>query len=275
MALGAQEQDPLFVPPDFHDKWREQLRALGEVLRRVEEFSPTEDPTPNDTHRSLILEISGHRDWFANACSPYIRATGEINLEERTAAATHAATRAETAAGEIDAMLSRLRRDAGESLAGELAEYYDDQATAYAKEARVAFWLTIGAVALFGAFVVGFFWLWPIPQAEASEDEWENFVRGLAPRLLVLGLAAYALAFFSRNYRVARHQQVVNEHKRNALRTYNRFLGAIERNEERDLVTAELGRRVFEHVESGYISSGNEKTVVETTPTIMSAMRPQ
>ncbi|MDQ3380157.1 MAG: hypothetical protein M3546_07515 [Actinomycetota bacterium] len=100
-------------------------------------------------------------------------------------------------------------------------------------------------------------------------------MRGLAPRLFVLGLAAFGLGFFSRNYRVARHQQVVNEHKRNALRTYNRFLGTITRDEERDLVTAELARRVFENVESGYITSSSEKTVIETTPTILSAMRPQ
>lgn len=155
------------------------------------------------------------------------------------------------------------------------AEYYDTQAGDYRAEARRAYWLTIGAVCLFGLLVAAFFWKWPIPQADVDEDEWENFVRSLAPRLLVLGLVAFALAFFSRNYRVARHQQVVNEHKRNALRTYNRFLGTITRDEERDLVTAELARRVFENVESGYVSTSNEKTVIETTPTILSAMRPQ
>jgi hypothetical protein len=94
----------------------------------------------------------------------------------------------------------------------------------------------------------------------------------LVPRLLVLGLAAYALTFFSRNYRTARHQQVVNEHKRNALDTYGLFVSTVTET-ERDLITLELVKRVFENPDTGWVSSAGSETVIEA-PTVLGALRP-
>jgi hypothetical protein len=51
-------------------------------------------------------------------------------------------------------------------------------------------------------------------------------------------------------------------------------LEAVTSDEQRDAATVELVPRVFENVETGCISQSNEKTVVETTPTLISALRP-
>ena len=65
----------------------------------------------------------------------------------------------------------------------------------------------------------------------------------------------------------------MNEHKSNALQTYSRFLEAVTSDSQRDIVTSELVRRVFENVETGYIAHPSDKTMVETTPTLISSMR--
>jgi hypothetical protein len=103
----------------------------------------------------------------------------------------------------------------------------------------------------------------PIVTTDSTDVRWEEFLRNLIVRLVLLGLGSYIITLAARNYRVNMHLQVVNETKRNALNTFVLFSESVPE-ESRPLITAELVHAVFLPGDSGYLGESGEKTIVET-----------
>src|SRR5205085_9429366 len=98
-----------------------------------------------------------------------------------------------------------------------------------------------------------------------TSTQWAELTRSLVARLFFLGLASYALAFTIRNYKVNRHLQVSNAQKRIALDTYGLFTEAVADAELRDVITAELVKAVFVAPDTGFLDTGSDKTVIESS----------
>jgi hypothetical protein len=270
IANAIRGEDPEQLPDNLLGEVETHRGQLVQIANEIVEFKVAQ-ANPVDARDQIIRRINQERQWFATEVRPHIRGT-DVSLSDAQAVLS----RATDAASEIEGILSDIRSQAGEAAATELSGYYTKQTERYHDVARS--WLIGGALVIVATAILGLdLFVWqplPIVTAAAGDVRWEEFARGLVERLFFLGLAAYALAFVTRNYRVAKHLEVVNEQKRNALNTYTLFVAAVSDAETQNLITVELVRTIFAAVETGYLSAEQATTIIENTPSLLSAARP-
>jgi hypothetical protein len=175
------------------------------------------------------------------------------------------------AAAEIEALLTQVRGAAGAAVAKSLSGYYATSAGEYSKRAFRFLLAMIASIIGLAALAIYAFLINP-PPVQSGDNTTEIFIRSLVIRLLFLGIAGTAVAFTSRNYRVSKHLQVVNEAKQNALDTYGVFARSAPTAEAATIITAELVRAVFGLPDSGFLSSDGDKTIIETQPALTSLL---
>jgi hypothetical protein len=220
-----------------------------------------------------LNEIKNEKDAVVQLVRPQLRGS-DLLLSESTAKAAREADRAavdavrvEQAAKQGEELLTKLRKSVGDVGAANLAIYYRDQAKTHSDQARG--FLIGSALALGIGILLG---LWGLRlEADTDRDQrhgpqgWGSFLRGLIVRVLLIGAVSYAIGFLTRNYRVNKHLQPVDETTRNALETFSLFSESVAP-EDRPVLTAELARVVFAYVETRFLSASQEKTIVETGP---------
>jgi hypothetical protein len=116
------------------------------------------------------------------------------------------------AAAEIEALLTQVRGAAGAAVAKSLSGYYATSAGEYSKRAFRFLLAMIASIIGLAALAIYAFLINP-PPVHSGDNTTETFIRSLVIRLLFLGIAGTAVPFTSRNYRVSKHLQVVNEAK--------------------------------------------------------------
>ena len=68
----------------------------------------------------------------------------------------------------------------------------------------------------------------------------------------MLGVLSYALVWSGRTYRAEAHNQIVNEHRRDALATFETFVGATSDPATKNAVLVQSTQCIFSHRPSGY-----------------------
>ena len=104
------------------------------------------------------------------------------------------------------------------------------------------------------------------PSAETTGE----IVREIGGRFVVLTLLAFALGFTVRQYTSSKHNQTLNRHRQNALRTFETFVSAADDKETRDAVLLEATRAIFAPQPSGFLRAGHE---TESPSTIIEVIR--
>ena len=154
---------------------------------------------------------------------------------------------------QMDAALLSVRAAAAEAGVGQQSIVFEGQVDTDTD--TVNRWL--GAVIGLGALsVVAVGWLlfaWA-PSAETTGE----IVREIGGRFTVLTLVAFALGFTVRQYSSSKHNQTVNRHRQNALRTFETFVSAADDKETKDAVLLEATRAIFAPQPSGFLRSGRE-----------------
>lgn len=177
---------------------------------------------------------------------------------------------------EAEARLEALEAKAKEIIervgVGRLAEHYETEASHQATGAWR--WLAgVGVSVLFLAAVV--VWLLVSMQGAGSALTWETAGIMFLTKALVLGVLSYVVAFCSRNYRSRQHLHAVYRQRMAALDTYSTMaLSLRDDPEERKLVLTELARAVFTQAETGLAGSTGDKTIIENSIPLVSAVRP-
>ena len=94
-----------------------------------------------------------------------------------------------------------------------------------------------------------------------------NFAQILLSKAVILGLLITATFWCAKMYRAARHQQTVNQHRENALLTFQAFIEAAEDKDTRSAVLLETTKSIFTITPSGYLDQeqpqGGELKIVE------------
>jgi len=81
-------------------------------------------------------------------------------------------------------------------------------------------------------------------------------IQKLIARGLLISLLYYAMLACVKNYRVHRHLAVLNEHRRNALKTFGRFIAAVGADDEtRGAVLLATTQAIFAPAPSGYLGT--------------------
>jgi hypothetical protein len=268
LAEGLVQQNPLEISNNVISNLPGQRQQLDSFVQQLESFQPTQ-PDAAQQHANITAQIEQQREWWVQTVRPAIRPLDDLST--RTVDIELARVSAREAAAEIEGLLTQVRGAAGVVAADSLSGYYKSSAEAYSTRARNFLIASAISLAILAALAIYAF-LVHAPPVHSGSNKTEDFIRSVLVRLLFLGIAGAAVAFASRNYRVSKHLQVVNEAKRNALNTYALFAKAAPTAEAQTIITAELVRSVFGLGDTGFLDSTGDKTIVEAQPLLTSLL---
>jgi hypothetical protein len=268
IAEGLLEQDSLELSTSITSSLAGQTQQLEPLVSQMETFAPANTDAAQ-THTNIETGVEAQREWWVQAVRPSVHPATDIagraaEIEVARAASTGAAA-------EIEALLTQVRGAAGDAVAQSLSGYYARSAKGYSDRARQFLIAMIAAILALAGLAIYAFLIAP-PPVHAGDQTTEVFIRSLLIRLLFLGIAGTAVAFTTRNYRVSKHLQVVNEAKQNALNTYGVFARSAPTADAATIITAELVRAVFGLPDTGFLSSGGDTTVIEAQPALTSLL---
>lgn len=263
------EQISNVAKQNLADNYRQQISQLLDAMKQ---YGPTSQ-NPTQERAQLLSNAESIRDNAFSHLRPLLRPP--IESASKMLAdldSTRVALAAKEA--ELDMRLAELQKQqqavatqSGTEASTDLARHYMDQAEAHKKVATLMLRFAIASgIALAGLILVTFAWLAP------GADSWTEFVRASTLRLLLLSVAAVALVFCLRNYRVNKHLEVLNKRRENALNTFGLFQGAVTSEDARNFVVQELVRAVFAHEDTGYVQAETERTVIESPSGVLSAL---
>ena len=182
--------------------------------------------------------------------TPQLATCGMRELDEFTAD-----TRAEQdrIREKMDSALLSVRAAAAKAGVGQQSIAFEDQVREDAAIASRWLWTVIGLGAISVVAVWNLLFAWAPPTATTGE-----IVREIGGRFAVLTLLAFALGFTVRQYMSSKHNETLNRHRQNALRTFETFVSAADDKEIKDAVLLEATRAIFAPQSSGFLRSGRE-----------------
>lgn len=152
---------------------------------------------------------------------------------------------------ELEAIISASREAVGQVGVGEYTQDFQKEAKTHADASRN--WLV--AAGVFGIVTVVatllFLIFLPIPPG----SDLAQIIQFGFTKLVILGLLVSTTLWCARIYRAKKHQETINSHRANALRTFQTFVEASEDRQIRDAVLLEATRSIFAITSSGYLGS--------------------
>lgn len=171
---------------------------------------------------------------------------------------------------EMESALATVKSAASEAGVSQQSIVFGEQSISDQSIASRWLKLTIGLGILSFSFVAITMILIPPPTDSTAE-----VVRGISTRLVALSLLAFALGFAVRQYTASKHNETVNLHRHNALRTFETFVQAADDQETKDAVLLEATRSIFAAQPSGFLrgTKGAESpsTMIEIVRRVHSA----
>ncbi len=229
---------------------------------------------PNQERNKFRTQAENLRNLAIDRLRPIVRPDAaqikrlaqEVEKERELLAAARA---------ELSAQMSALAQSSATTAANDLSHFYEAEAKSHGDTANTFFWAGVVAGVVLALITVYTLFVEP-PSYDTSEtsEQWIDVVRGTVARLAVLSLAAFALAFCVRNYRVNMHLEVLNKRRENALNTFGLMQASVTTDDARNIVVSELVRAIFTSEETGYLAVDSERTVIESPGSagILSAM---
>lgn len=273
---ALREEPPDELPAGVVTGAAAQVASLDGLLERMRSFT-LQEGQPGAERIQIEAEVEAIREWLATNVRPHLRSR-EVDVGALTAELNTAVKNATGSTKQIEELLAKVRRGAGEAGTGEVSAFHKSQAGKFNDQARtflIGVGLSVVALGVIGIYV---FLINP-PPVDTDAPGWEEFLRGMFVRLFFLGLATYALTFCARNYRIARHLQVANEQKAVALDTYPLLIEAIGGDRDdpgvvdaQNIITAEAARSAFGVIDSGFLSEDRERTIIESQSGALAAL---
>ena len=157
---------------------------------------------------------------------------------------------------EAEAVLADVRDLAKEQGVTQHAAIFSDAAKEYEKQKkpwlRAFGMLSLLAIAVAVALIV--FGL----GSPAGSGELGVAIQVTAAKLFGFGVLSYAILLTGRGYRAAAHNQIINEHRRNALRSFQAFVDGAADEATKNAVLVQATHSIFSHRPSGFGQQEND-----------------
>ena len=254
MFRVVQGSDLRALPQAAAQAFNDKAGQLLVWLQEVEGFRLERSDSPR-RHHNLITQLDQMVTSDISSVGGYISYLLNEHTAFRDRMAELQANRDETKriVGEARAALDAVKGIAGEAGVEQHSNIFGEQATT--DSAAADRWLKwaglLGGVSL--AWILGALWIWP-PSTETPS----KVIAELGGRFAILTLLLFALGFALRQYASSKHNQTVNLHRKNALRTFKTFVSAADDPEIRDAVLLEAARSIFVPQSSGFLRGRQE-----------------
>lgn len=147
------------------------------------------------------------------------------------------------------------------------AEHFQKEADKYLQVSQKWLYATSGLATVAAAISV-----WTI-NTVTLDSGWVTVVHMIFGRFSLMALAYFVAIWASRMYRAARHNEVVNRHRVNALKTFETFASAARDDPAKDAVLMRATECIFSHQASGFSDSrpdAGSTRIVSAVPSTLS-----
>ena len=256
-----------------------QARSALQLFKEIQGFDPSKHNNPAQVRDGLITRARDSYDSYYQVVTPVtaylIRMGTDFEALEReakehfdnmVAQSTSEQDRQKNITSQMQAILESVKKAAAEVGVSQHAIHFRDEALKHRKE---SLWWLIATIVL--ALLAGMYSLWSFRQSlafpPAAAAAWWPHLTYLVSRLLVLSVLFFGMGWSARNYKAHKHNEVVNTHRQNALRTFETFAKAADDKDTKDAVLLQATKSIFEGQSSGYLSGETEQvpssTVIE------------
>lgn len=257
--------DFLILPVEFLRRVSLRAEVTLNWLERVRNFNLNES-NPTGMRDRLLHELETDYDQHMSQLGTYIGyllvkqtdfnaldAAARDKMRELDEFTTDTRAEQDRIREEMDAALLSVRAAAAEAGVGQQSIVFEDQVMEDAATSRRWFWsvISVGGLSVLAA---GWLLLAWAPSATTTGE----IVGEIGGRFAVLTLLAFAFGFTVRQYTSSKHNQTLNRHRQNALRTFETFVSASDDKGTKDAVLLEATRAIFSPQSSGFLRSGRE-----------------
>jgi hypothetical protein len=300
LGYGELEQQVVQLPKGAEQNWTIGLPLLPYALRVIEEtrkghdlflmiqfFCTAAQMDNNTSPLTSLAHAAVHAESTSNLYCRFkvaqsdwektIKELGAPQLLDAEALIKLASQGAQETLREIQNVAAKAKEAASITGVAQHSSYFKDEAGDHRRASSK--WLVCTAVLALAA--IGYS-LWSfrfaaIYGAEGSGLWWPHMAY-VTSRLVVLSVIFFGMGWSARNYRAQRHNEVVNRHRQNALRTFETFAVAATDPATRDAVLLAATKSIFEAQSSGYLTGEPEKvpsgTVIEILRSAISKGEP-
>lgn len=112
-------------------------------------------------------------------------------------------------------------------------------------------WMRVFIGVTVATLVAAIVWFFAGPVI-SSETDPATVIQQVSGKLIVFAILSYGIVWTSRNYRAAAHNEVVNDYRSNALKSFESFVEASSSTDTRDAVLIQATQCIFSHRPSGF-----------------------
>lgn len=160
---------------------------------------------------------------------------------------------------EVDKALESVRKLAAEAGVSQHAKYFDEEANYY--KAQTQRWLSalvVSGVLLLGYALAGNYLIEQLIPSVAVSSSPFGEVRILTQRALLASVFLFAVYWSARNFSAARHNEVLNRHRRNSLGSFETFVKSASDEATKNAVLVQAAQSIFSPQQTGYVKSDGD-----------------
>lgn len=265
------------LPDQVHNVIGSHADNCWATIQIILRFDPNKSQNAAAERQGLIDQLKNqHHEAFVRlAPTMAYAANRERDVSATEAQAQALLASAQLTSAEIESLkqqstniIEDVRKLAAKAGVATQANYFDEQASAHATDAGEwqtrTYWFAGGLAAFaLATWIIGF---WVEPKTTYQAVQW-----GLS-KLLIFSTIAFLLFLSSRTLLANRHNEVVNRHRHNALRTFNALADAATTEQTREVVLTHASACIYAPQESGFTKPAvgqSSPSLVEILPRVM------
>lgn len=268
------------IPASVLDQLRQTTEQAQQAIDQIKEFDPSGQNNPAQVRDRLIQQISQQYDGHFQQISPVIaysvrKGTDFGLLEQQARAALKEVSESgavlrkegEKIVQDARAALAEVQRAAAEVGVAQHAIHFKQESAGHAKARStwlVATGLLAVAILCFGGLNVYYY------MTHSLDIPTAQLIQLSIAKIVVFGALYFALIWAGRMYRAESHNWVINQHRQNALSTFETFVKAASDDQTKSAVLLQATQSIFSHQPSGF--SQHEQDAAQS-PQILEIIR--
>lgn len=249
-----------FVSQNNINQLKDVLERFYKTANKILEFVPTTGGDPNPRKEALVNEIGAFSSDIANnlqqlmvviKTEKFDAKQYQVDLDKETEQIRLLVQDLNKKKEEGKAALQSIQDASSSSGSVIFSDIFKSQAIKHSKGSKRWFQASIILfIILLDYLVLLFFYSNGLPDTETTA----SIIKDSVLRILTLGVLTLALTQSIKNFNTNKHLQVVNEHRQNALSTFNIFTSSTSDPEVKSAVLLQATKAIFETGQTGYLS---------------------
>ncbi|WP_410676729.1 hypothetical protein [Amycolatopsis sp. cmx-4-68] len=271
------------IPARNMNDIEQAVTQIRTFIDRALSFDTMRATSPQEEWQSIVTNLQQFADQIALNLRPYVHpdyseaeavfrnaTTLHDQLKQQILEVADAIEQSKALLASANDSLSEIKTAAVKKASDRISVYYHEAVEQHRKTALGYLIAAASFGTILGTLVVLVFYANP-PEIPATN--WvPTLIKEALGRVLALLIITAAIAFCTKNYRVNKHLQVVNQTRFNALETASLYVASITTDDARNIVVSELVRSIFTPGDTGYMTTDREQTIVENPGSLISVI---